>query len=202
MESIISALIGNSPYVGLFSLLILGTLGFPFPEDATLILCGFLISAGTANPVPALLVIYAGLLITDFGLYSVGKKYGRRIVTHRRFSKIITAERIAVLEDRFRKIGVVVILTGRHLIGLRSQIFLGAGIMKMPAVKFLLADAVSSLFTISLMVGGGYAGGYSLDIIRKHVTRIEHLAGIILAVLLVAVYGISRYVKARQKATG
>ncbi len=112
----------------------------------------------------------------------------------------MTFERLSLLEDKFAKLGVLFILIGRHLFGLRAQIFLAAGVTKMSAVKFLLADAFSSLFTIALMVGAGFAGGYSLEIIRTHVARIEHLAGIILAALFVAVYAIYRYVKARRKA--
>ncbi len=199
MAMISTGFIEQSPYIGLFLLLILGALGFPFPEDTTLILCGFLISTEAARPVPALLVIYAGILITDFGLYSVGRKYGRRIVTHRKFRKIMTFERLSLLEDRFAKLGVLFILIGRHLFGLRAQIFLAAGVTKMSAVKFLLADAFSSLFTIALMVGAGYMGGYSLPVIKQHVTRVEHLAAMVLAALLVVIYAIYRYVKAKTK---
>jgi membrane protein DedA with SNARE-associated domain len=194
----ITGLIEQSPYIGLFLLLILGAFGFPFPEDATLILCGFLISIEAARPVPAVFVIYAGMLITDFGLYYVGRKFGRKIVTHRRFRKIMTLERLSLLEGKIEKWGVLFILIGRHLFGLRAQIFLASGVMKMSAVRFLLADAFASLFTIALMVGAGYAGGYSLEVIRKHATQIEYMAGIILTVLAAAIYGIYRYVKARR----
>ncbi|HXX58494.1 MAG TPA: hypothetical protein VEI96_10875 [Thermodesulfovibrionales bacterium] len=37
----ISSVIGQFPYLGLFVLLLLGGIGFPFPEDATLILAVF-----------------------------------------------------------------------------------------------------------------------------------------------------------------
>jgi len=53
----LSGLIEHFPYLGLFILLILGGIGFPFPEDTTLILGGFLISTHVIKPVPALLVI-------------------------------------------------------------------------------------------------------------------------------------------------
>jgi membrane protein DedA with SNARE-associated domain len=49
-----------------------------------------------------------------------------------------------------------------------------AGIIKMRLVKLLLADAVSALVTISKMVGIGYAGGNSLEVLRKDMKRIEH----------------------------
>jgi len=196
----ISGLIEHFPYIGLFILLILGGIGFPFPEDTTLILCGFLISTHVVKPVPALLVIYSGLLITDFGLYVVGKKYGRMIVTHKRFRKIVSPERLAALEDKFNKRGILVILIGRHLVGLRAQIFLAAGVMRMSALKFLVTDGVSSIFTIALMVGAGYMGGNSLEIIKRDITRIEHI-GILLVIILLTIYLFFRYFKSRRSKT-
>src|SRR5512135_3140209 len=101
----LSAIMEQGPYLGLLLLLILGGVGFPFPEDATLILCGFLISTHVVKPVYALLVVYSGLLAADFSLYLIGKKYGRMIVCHRRFQKIISPERLLILEDKFNKRG-------------------------------------------------------------------------------------------------
>ncbi len=196
----ISSIIEHFPYLGLFLLLILGGIGFPFPEDTTLILCGFLISTHVIETIPALLVIYAGLLITDFSLYFVGKKYGRMIVNHKRFHKIISPERLSMLESKFNKRGVFVILIGRHLVGLRAQIFLAAGVMRMSALKFIMADAFSSLFTMALMIGAGYMGGNSLEIIKKDITRIEHI-GILLVIILLTIYLFFRYFKSRRNKT-
>ena len=66
--------IENFPYLGMFILLILGGVGLPFPEDATLILCGLLISTHVIRPIPALLTVYAGLLIADLTLHFIGRK--------------------------------------------------------------------------------------------------------------------------------
>jgi hypothetical protein len=49
---------------------------FPFPEEATLILCGFLIAADMVRPVPAFVTIYSEMLIADYGLHFVGRKCG------------------------------------------------------------------------------------------------------------------------------
>jgi len=193
----ISAIIEHFPYVGLFILLILGGIGFPFPEDTTLILCGFLISTHVIKPVPALLVVYAGLLITDFSLYLVGKRYGRMIVNHKRFRKIISSERLSMLESKFNKRGVFVILIGRHLVGLRAQIFLAAGVMRMSALKFIMADAISAIFTMAVMIGAGYIGGNSLQVIKKDITRIEHI-GILLVIISLIIFLLFRYFRSRR----
>lgn len=170
----------------------------PFPEDTTLILCGFLVFNDVVKPLPALLVVYAGVLLTDLLLYYVGRKYGRMIVTHKRFHKIISPEKLALLEEKFSRRGVLVILFGRHLVGLRAQILLVAGVMRMPSLKFLASDALSASLTIAFMVGAGYMGGNSLQIIKKDITRIEHVA-IVLAVAFLALYFLFRYVRSGRR---
>ena len=67
-------LVQQFPYIGIFALLILGGIGLPFPEDATLLLSGILVAQEVIEPVHAILVIYAGLLLTDFVLYSCREK--------------------------------------------------------------------------------------------------------------------------------
>jgi membrane protein DedA with SNARE-associated domain len=189
------------PAIGLFSLLILGGVGLPFPEDATLILCGFLIANNLARPLHALIAVYAGLLVADVILYSFGVRYGRAILTHRRFKKILSSERLSKYEDIFHRRGVLFILIGRHLMGLRVHVFLVAGIMKMPFAKFIMADAVSAVITISIMTGIGYLGGNSLGIIMQDIKRIEHLA-VFLAVIISTVVLVVIYFKSRKSKAG
>jgi membrane protein DedA with SNARE-associated domain len=164
----------------------LGAVGFPFPEDAVLILCGFMIQTNVVNPVPALMLVACGMIATDFFLYHVGRKYGRKVVAHKRFRRIISARRVRRLEKIFHKWGVLVIFLGRHLVGLRSQIFLVAGILKMPRLKFVLADAVSSLVTISIMVSAGYWGGNTLEFIKHDMEEAEIALLILVAIISIA----------------
>ena len=196
-----TALVDQFPYAGIFLLLILGGIGFPFPEDATLILSGFLIAQGILKPLPAFLVVYPGLLITDFFLYWVGKKYGRMVVEHKRFRRLISPDRLSRLEEKFKKRDVWVILVGRHLVGLRAQIFLVAGVMRMSAIKFLVADAATVLLTIALMGGIGYAGGNSIQILKKDLTRAEHVA-VVVIVILIAGWFVFKYFKDKKKVEG
>jgi membrane protein DedA with SNARE-associated domain len=198
MFSSTASLINYSPYLGIFVLFVLGLLGLPFPEDATLMLCGFLLASDVIQPIPAFLVIYPSLLGTDFLLYSFGKKYGRKLVEHRRFHRILKPERLAKLEAQFQKRGSLFVLLGRQLLGLRAQIFIVAGIMRISALKFVLADAVSAIFTIAIMVGIGYAGGNTVQIVKKDITKIKY---IILALVVLALAGwiIFRYVQKIKK---
>lgn len=191
-------LVDHFPYVGIFALLVLGDLGFPFPEDTTLLLSGFLIAQDVIKPLPTLLIVYSGLLMTDFSLYWVGKKYGKRVVEHKRFRRIISPERLLKIEEKFKKWGLFIVFFGRHLIGVRAQVFLAAGVMGMSAIKFFLADAASAILTVTLMVGIGYWGGSSIQILKKDVTRIGHAAMVVFLILF-AVWIFFIYFKSRRK---
>lgn len=193
----ISGFIENFKYLGIFVLLILGGIGLPFPEDATLIICGFLLSHDIIKLIPALIVIYIGLLISDSFLYFIGRKYGRSIVMHKKFQKILTPERLSALEVKFNKKGSLIILFGRHLAGLRAQLFIVAGTMKMSASKFLISDGISSLFTMALWGGVGYLGGNSLQIIKNDITRIEHVA-IFIFTFLLTIYLLVKYFRSKR----
>jgi len=194
----VTTFVDHFPYLGVFLLLILGGIGLPFPEDTTLILSGFLIAHDVMKPLPAFLVIYPSLLMTDFFLYLVGKKYGRMVVEHKRFRKVISPDRLSKIEEKFKKWGIWVVLVGRHLLGLRAQIFLAAGVMKMDVIKFLIADGATSLLTIALMGGIGYVGGNSIQVLKKDLARIEHIA-IVAFVILLASWMVFRHIKIKRK---
>ena len=196
----LTGLVQHFPYLGLFVVLILGGVGLPFPEDATLILCGFLIAHGIVKPVPAFVVVYSGLLLADFSLYFIGKRYGRRVVTHKRLKRFISPERLSKLEEKFKKRGTLVILFGRHVAGLRVQIFLIAGVLRMSPLKFITADALSSIATIALMVGIGYMGGQSLAVVRKDSSRVEHIA-VLAGITFLILYLFVKYFKHKRNDT-
>lgn len=73
-------------------------------------------------------------------------------------------------------------------------IILASGVMRMSPIKFLLADAASALFTILVLGGIGYAGGNSIQVLKKDITRIEHFA-IVAIVILIAGWFIYSYFK-------
>lgn len=191
-------IIEHFTYFGIFCLLILGGFGFPFPEDGVLIITGLLIAQGVVKLVPALCVIYPSLLIADFTLYSIGRKYGRMIVEHRRFSKIISPATLVKFEERFARWGVLTVFLGRHLVGFRAPIFVIAGILRVSRIKFLVADGLAAIVTISFAVGLGYFGGDSLRVLKQDITRTDYIL-ILALVILVAGWIILRYFRDRRR---
>jgi len=70
--------------------------------------------------------------------------------------------------------------------------------MKMPIIRFIIADAVSALFTLALMIGIGYTGGSSLQVLQKDITRIEHIA-VVMGLTGLVVYLLIRYFRQRRE---
>jgi len=176
----LSYILTQFPYAGLFLLLLLGCIGFPFPEDAVLVTCGLLISQGIIMPLPGFLTVYSGIMLCDFIIYSIGKKYGRAIVTHRMLRRILSREKLHSIEKKFNKFGWLCIVLGRQIIGVRAQTILVSGILDMPRWKFLFVDAVASALTILIMLSLGYIGA-------KHVIKDPSMlipGGYVLALIL------------------
>jgi len=111
--------------------------------------------------------------MTDLFLYSVGRRYGRRIIDHKTFRKRISPERLSQLEGVFKRWGSLVVFLGRLLPGVRAQIFLVAGTLHMRRALFLVADAVSAALTMGLWGGMGYVGAANITTLRTHLSRIE-----------------------------
>jgi membrane protein DedA with SNARE-associated domain len=198
----ITEIIGSHPYAGLFVLLILGGFGVPFfPEDATFILCGFLIQGNIVKTIPGLIVIYTGALIADFIIYLFGRRYCRMAVCHRWFQKILPSERLAALEEKYQKRGILFVLFGRHFVGLRVQVFLVSGIMRMHPLKFILTDAFTVIFTIALMVSIGYAGGHGLEDVGIYTSKIKHIRYVVVLLFFTFFIGylVLKYLQSRRK---
>ncbi len=175
-------------------MLLLGGVGIPFfPEDATLILCGLLIQVDVIKPVQALIVVFAGIVIADYVIYTFGRKYGRMAITHRWFNRLLPPSKLFEIEKKFHRHGILIILFGRHLIGIRVQIILASGIMKMPRLKFILTDAFTSLFTIAAWVAVGYAGGHSLQDIGINMRNLVFIASTI-SILFIGGYFVLKFV--------
>jgi membrane protein DedA with SNARE-associated domain len=186
-------------YVGLFTLLILGGVGFPFPEDVTFILTGILLSNDVIEPIPAFLAVYSGLLIADLILYSAGRKYGRKVAMFKPFRRMLTPERFMRLEYKFATRGTSYILFGRHLPGLRAQLFLVSGVMRMPVLRFLFADAFSALFSVTIWGGAGYLFGYKFLYFKEKFTRIEHMVILPLVGAAIAAGLIYLFIRSRRE---
>ena len=72
------------------------------------------------------------------------------IIRHRQ-RRVLSPERFAKIEKNFHDYGIRILLIARLLPGIRTPVFLSAGIVRLPFRKFLLADALYAIPGVNLI---------------------------------------------------
>lgn len=151
----VQTFIEDFTHLGIFLILFAAGLGVPIPEEVPVLAAGVLAHEGVIRWWIALPVCIAGVLSGDVALYWVGHHWGERILEWRMVRYVLTREREERLMSAYRRHGVKIVFTARHVMGLRAAAFLTAGIAHVPFWKFLLVDTVAAL--VGVPVGFGIA---------------------------------------------
>jgi membrane protein DedA with SNARE-associated domain len=160
-------------YLGVFLVLFIAGLGVPIPEELPVVASGVLAHEGVVRWWLMLPVCVVGVLSGDVVLYWVGRHWGERVLAWRVVRRVLSPQREEALKAAYRRHGVKVIFTARHVVGLRAAAFLTAGIARVPFVRFLLADAAAALVGVPLGFGLALFFTDQLDEIRADVHRLE-----------------------------
>ncbi len=177
----VQTLLTHFGYAAVFLLLVGAGVGLPFPEEVTQLTAGFLAHQGTFSLWPALAVTWAGIVAGDYLLFRLGRRHGVRVLASRRLQKLFTPERRRWVERHFADHDFLTVLVARHASGLRLPVFATAGAMGVPTSTFLLADGLSALVSVPIVVSLGYLFASQLKTVRHHLHQAELLG---LALLL------------------
>ncbi len=178
----IQDLLTRFTYVAIVGLLAAGGLGFPLPEELVQLTAGYLSRRGVLSPVPAGLAAWTGVVLGDWLVFHAGRKLGPKVLDAPRVARFLTPSRRALVEGHFARHGVLTVVVARHASGLRAPVFALAGASGMRAATFLVADGLSALVSVPIVVGAGWYFAGHLETVRKDARWIEAA----LAVLLVA----------------
>src|SRR5690606_2757754 len=132
MEELAAQLIEHGPYIGVFVVLMLTGLGLPLPEDIPLLVAGYLCYTGHANiwiMVPLALVT---VVLSDAGLFWIGRTWGYRVTRLRWFNYILSEASVQRAERAFQKHGGKTLFLMRFVPGVRAAAFFTAGAFKLP----------------------------------------------------------------------
>jgi membrane protein DedA with SNARE-associated domain len=173
-------------YLGLFLVLFLAGLGVPIPEEVPILASGVLAREGVVRWWLTVPVCLVGVLSGDVLLYWVGRHWGERVLGWRVVRYVMSRQREESLKDLYKRHGVKIIFTARHVMGLRSAAFLTAGIVRIPFGRFLAVDAAAALVGVPLSFGLAFFFTDQLESIVADVHRVERWAVLI---ALVAVAG-------------
>lgn len=177
-------------YAGIFLALFLGGLGVPLPEEVPVLTAGVLAQGGLVRWWLALPVCVLGVLSGDAVLYWAGRHWGERVLSWRLVRRVLTREREEALKESYRRHGVKIVFTARHVMGLRAAAFLTAGIARVPFPRFLAADFAASMVGVPTSFALAFFFADQLERILTDVRRVERwglLVGFIALASFIAV---------------
>ena len=144
-------------YIAVFGILILCGFGLPIPEDITLVSGGVISGLDLANPHTMCVVGLAGVLIGDSTMFLAGRIFGYRIQRIRTFRRILSPRRFSQIQRKFKQYGLSLLFVARFLPGLRSPIYLVAGMSRrIPYHTFILMDGFAALISVPVWIYLGY----------------------------------------------
>lgn len=151
-------------YVGVFVLILAGSLYLPVPTELTLPLFGFLIGNGRLSFVPVLLAATAARVCAALVLYSVGYRLKearlRRVIEPFERSKLLFVSDFETASAVFERHGGKAILVGHLIPGVGALVSVPAGLKRMPVRWRFLGYTIlgCSIWNASL-IGLGWALG-------------------------------------------
>src|ERR671911_1877284 len=176
-------------YVGVFVLILAGSLYLPVPTELTLPLFGFLIGNGRLSFVPVLLAATAARVCAALVLYAVGFRLKearlRRVIKHFERSKLLFVSDFERASAVFERHGGKAILLGHLIPGVGALVSGPAGLKRMPLRwRFLGYTILGCSIWNSSLIGLGWALGGRWRIVEVFTSFVGFS---VLAVLIVAV---------------
>ena len=159
----LSGFSGVAAYAVILGVLFACGLGVPIPEDITLIAAGLLAALGKISIGGALIAGFVGVMVGDAFLFFIGRHFGERVFALPIFRKIFTPKRVQLAQKRVRENSKFICFTARFLPGLRSPIFLTAGVLGVSPWTFFALDGLAALLSVPVWVVGAYWFGQNLD---------------------------------------
>jgi membrane protein DedA with SNARE-associated domain len=169
----VRAFLEHFTYLGIFVVLFGAGLGVPIPEELAVVAAGVLAHEAVVRWWIALPVCLLGVLGGDVALYWIGRHWGERILEWSAVRRVLTPAREAALLAGYRRHGVKIVFTARHLMGVRAAAFLTAGIARVPFGRFLAVDTAAALVGVPAAFGLAFLFTDQVERILREVHRAE-----------------------------
>jgi membrane protein DedA with SNARE-associated domain len=159
MLDLLISLFTENGYLAVFVILVICGFGLPIPEDISLVAGGVISGLGYANVHVMCAVGLAGVLSGDILMFMLGRIFGERALRLRWVACLLTPRRYALVQAKFSRYGNRLMFVARFLPGLRSPIYLTAGMTRRVSFwRFLLLDGLAALISVPIWVYLGHYG--------------------------------------------
>jgi membrane protein DedA with SNARE-associated domain len=195
-------------YVGVFAALIAAGFGFPIPEELPVLTAGVLVGHEdtTLHWYIMLPVVIVGVVTGDGILYAVGRLWGHRLLSLKWVQRrILPPEKRIEIEKNFADRGIMVLLGTRLLPGIRTPIFIMAGVLRVPLKRFLLADGIYAIPLVNVLFWLAYWFTDQVLVVFNQIQLVQkEYRALVFVAILAGLAGvlISKYLVSRKVSTG
>lgn len=193
---LLQSLQGFPAYALLLALLFGCGIGLPMNEDIVLLAAAALTLQGIMEPLPLMAVAWTGLIAGDALIFHWGYRYGAELLRRPFFARMLPAARLEAMQTTMTRYGPAYIFVVRFLPGIRTALFLVAGMSRMPYRYLFLYDGLAALVELPLLVYGvRYVGGRWQEIL----TTLQQWQGYLLPAIVLAIVAVWAYRRTQAK---
>jgi len=182
MPDIIAWLSQNIDYfpIAAFFCLLLAGLNFPISEDLIIITGALVCKEKPSMLIPAFAAIYAGVIISDYFPYYMGKYIRKGTIKLRFVVRLTSSKRVERMHRYLDKYGILAFMVCRFIpFGVRNTLFLSSGFFNLRLRRFALYDIIAATISINTLFFLTYHFG---DAIERPINAVK----IVLFVLLIS----------------
>src|SRR5437660_3709520 len=194
--------VDNFTYLGVFAVLLLGSLGVPIAEEMPIITAAVLSHEGIVRWWLALPLCMLGVLSGDLVLYWVGRHWGEQVLNWRVVRLVLSPAREQWLKAAYRRHTLKTVVTVRHVMGLRAAAFLTAGIARVSFWKFVAADGAAATLGVPVSFGLAYFFADQLGEVMTDVHQVERWLGLLAIIVVATGLGLAIWRRSRQGVPG
>lgn len=186
-------LIMHYGYLGIFTLLMLGIVGIPVPDETLLTLSGFLVYSGQLHIIPTFIAAYLGSITGISISYAIGSTFGHHILIKYGHYIHITEARLQKAHNWFEKIGRWALLVGYFIPGVRHVVAILAGASELQMWEFaVFAYSGAFIWTAAFLSIGYFFGRHWRQVLH---TVNHHI--IIISAAAIIIFLISYFIRKR-----
>jgi membrane protein DedA with SNARE-associated domain len=179
------AWISHYGYFGIFSLLMLGIVGLPVPDETLLAAVGFLIAKGNLNIIPAISSAFFGSICGISISYLIGRTGGFYLIKKYGYWFRLSEEKLNRTQHWFHRAGKWSLILGYFLPGIRHLTALVAGASKLEFPSFALFAYLGGFIWTLSFISLGYFFTEKWHTISEHIQRnLLMITGIILIIAI------------------
>ena len=146
-------------YIGIFSVLALGIVGAPIPDEGVLAFAGYLVYEGKLRPIPTMAAAFFGSACGITLSYGLGRTVGNFLIRRFGHAVQITGDKVTRVHSWYDRVGKWGLLFGYYLPGVRHLIGFGAGVAKLPVAVFAgFAFTGGFLWSVTFVSAGYFLG--------------------------------------------